>query len=55
MIKSRVVQIERTMRGEKVPLLTPYPAEGMMKYEISSLVNNPKNEDPDILQPINSL
>lgn len=36
-------------------LLTPYPAEEMMKYEISSLVNSPKNEDPTILQPLNSL
>ncbi|MCM3601273.1 SOS response-associated peptidase [Robertmurraya korlensis] len=36
-------------------LLTPYPAEEMMKYEISSLVNSPKYEDPDILQPVNSL
>lgn len=36
-------------------LLTPYAAEEMMKYEISSLVNSPRNEDPNILQAINSL
>lgn len=36
-------------------LLTPYPAEEMMKYKISSLVNSPKNEDPEILQPMNSM
>ncbi|MFC0476602.1 SOS response-associated peptidase [Robertmurraya beringensis] len=35
-------------------LLRPYPADEMVKYEISPLVNSPKNEVPEILQPMNS-
>jgi putative SOS response-associated peptidase YedK len=36
-------------------LLVPYPAEEMMKYEVSTLVNTPKNDLPSIFEPINSL
>jgi putative SOS response-associated peptidase YedK len=36
-------------------LLQPYPADEMDAYEISTLVNSPKNDDPSIIEPINSL
>lgn len=36
-------------------MLTPYPAELMDKYRVSTLVNSPKNDLADILSPLNSL
>jgi putative SOS response-associated peptidase YedK len=36
-------------------LLQPYPADEMDAYEVSTLVNSPKNDDPSILEPLNSL
>lgn len=33
-------------------LLRPYPAEWMEKYEVSPLVNSPKNDDPSLIEPI---
>lgn len=35
-------------------MLRPYPADEMVKYVISPLVNSPKNEVPEILQPMNN-
>jgi putative SOS response-associated peptidase YedK len=32
--------------------LTAYPDEEMEAYEVSSLVNSPKNETPDLIRPI---
>ena len=37
--------------GELTPLLAPYPAEEMVASPISTLVNDPKNDRPEILQP----
>ncbi len=34
------------------PLLVPYPAEEMEMYEVSTIVNSPKNESPDCIKPI---
>lgn len=33
-------------------LLRPYPAEKMTAYPVSTVVNNPRNETPDCIQPI---
>lgn len=33
-------------------LLKPYPAEFMEKYEVSPSVNSPKNDDPELIKPI---
>lgn len=33
-------------------LLRPYPAEKMTAYPVSTLVNNPRNETPECIQPI---
>jgi putative SOS response-associated peptidase YedK len=42
--------------GQKDPaqvqgLLRPYPAEEMLTYPVSRLVNDPKHEDPRCLEP----
>jgi putative SOS response-associated peptidase YedK len=33
-------------------LLVPYPAERLMAYEVSSKVNSPVYNTPDVLQPV---
>ena len=33
-------------------ILSPYPAEAMDAYEVSSLVNRPSNEGPEVAIPI---
>ena len=33
------------------PLLTPYPAEAMLAYPISRLVNSPDNDVPEVIRP----
>jgi len=33
-------------------LLTPYPTELMQAYPVSSRVNSPKNDSPDIIKPV---
>jgi putative SOS response-associated peptidase YedK len=33
-------------------LLVPYPAEEMTAYEISTLVNSPQNDSPEIVTPV---
>lgn len=35
---------------EAISLLKPYPAKGMEKYQISNLVNSPKNNSADLLK-----
>jgi putative SOS response-associated peptidase YedK len=32
-------------------LLVPYPFEELKAYPISRIVNNPRNEGPDLLRP----
>jgi len=36
-------------------LLTPFPAEEMVAYEVSPLVNSPRNEGHECMVPVNSL
>ena len=33
-------------------MLTPYPASAMEAYEVSSLVNSPFNDGPEVARPI---
>jgi putative SOS response-associated peptidase YedK len=35
-------------------LLQPYPAEEMKMYEVSTIVNSPKNDVADCIKPVNS-
>jgi putative SOS response-associated peptidase YedK len=35
------------------PLLSPFPAELMTAYPVSTIVNNPRNETPDCIAPLN--
>ncbi|MCX7919557.1 MAG: SOS response-associated peptidase [bacterium] len=35
-------------------LLKPYPDEAMEMYPVSTAVNNPKNDSPELIQPISS-
>jgi len=34
------------------PLLRPYPAKEMEAFEVSRLVNSPRNNSPELLQPV---
>ena len=34
------------------PLLVPYPAEETALYPVSRRMNNPRNDDPECLKPI---
>lgn len=36
---------------EAITMLNPYPAEEMLSYEVSTLVNSPKNNTIDIIKP----
>jgi putative SOS response-associated peptidase YedK len=36
------------------PLLQPYPAEEMMFYPVSRLVNSPANDSPECILPLAS-
>jgi putative SOS response-associated peptidase YedK len=35
--------------------LVPFPAEAMMMWPISTRVNKPDNDDPDILAPLETV
>jgi len=41
-----------TAPEEALDLLRPYPEEQMTAYEISTLINSPANETPDVINPI---
>ncbi len=34
------------------PLLRPYPAEALTAYPVSTRVNNPANDHPECVEPI---
>jgi putative SOS response-associated peptidase YedK len=34
------------------PLLQPYPAEAMTAYPVSTRVNNPRHEGPELIEPV---
>ena len=33
-------------------LLLPYPAEEMKAYQVSTIINSPANDNPDVIKPI---
>jgi putative SOS response-associated peptidase YedK len=35
-------------------MLAPYPSENMISWSVSALVGNVKNNDPSLIEPINS-
>jgi putative SOS response-associated peptidase YedK len=37
--------------GKLLPLLKPYPSDEMDMYEVSTIVNSPKNDVPDCIKP----
>ena len=41
---------ERT--GTLQAMLKPYPPEEMRAYPVSTRVNSPKNDDPELLSPV---
>jgi hypothetical protein len=38
--------------GDLLPLLAPYPADGMVTHPVSREVGNVRNEGPDLVVPI---
>jgi putative SOS response-associated peptidase YedK len=38
--------------AHRLTLLTPFPADAMEGYEVSTLVNNPRNDSPECIRPI---
>lgn len=38
---------------ELIPLLVPFPAEEMTAYEVGTIVNNPRNDTPECIEPVN--
>ena len=44
---------ERWLKGPDVKdLLKPYPSERMMMWPVSPKLNSPKNDSPDLLEPV---
>ncbi|HWQ43106.1 MAG TPA: SOS response-associated peptidase [Desulfosporosinus sp.] len=41
--------------GEVHGMLKPFPAESLVAYEVSQLVNSPRNDGPGCVVPVNSL
>ena len=39
-------------QDERFELLRPYPANSMDCFEVSTLVNSPKNDSPEMIQPL---
>ena len=39
-----------TGRDDLLPLLAPYPSEKMIAFEVSSLVNSPRNDTPECIR-----
>ncbi|MFC1563921.1 SOS response-associated peptidase [candidate division KSB1 bacterium] len=39
--------------SELTELLNPYPSDEMEKYEVSRIVNSPKNNTPECVRPVN--
>ena len=48
--------LERTRRAlilrDVAELLRPYPSEGMGAYPVSTVVNSPKNDTPECIEPL---
>ena len=50
--KDEAKWIERTSESELLGLLRPFPVEKITAYPVSNLVNSPRNETPEILEPV---
>jgi putative SOS response-associated peptidase YedK len=51
-VQHHAVWSGETEDGGLKALLRPYPADGMRICAVSERVNNPKNNDPSVLEPI---
>jgi putative SOS response-associated peptidase YedK len=40
--------------GHALTLLKPYPLDKMEGYDVSTLVNNPRNDSPECIRPVES-
>jgi putative SOS response-associated peptidase YedK len=40
--------------SELQPLLQPYPSDNMVAYPVSRVVNNPSNDVPECIVPVDS-
>ncbi|OLN25738.1 SOS response-associated peptidase [Desulfosporosinus metallidurans] len=49
------LDVNVTTSHEAKGMLTPFPEERMVAYEVSQLVNSPRNEGPECVVPVNSL
>lgn len=50
------IWLDGNMKGADVkPLLSPFPAELMVAYEVGPLVNSPQNDSPDCMTPVSRL
>ncbi len=49
--------LDREVRAPEVlvPLLRPYPAEEMIAFAVGSTVSDPKNDAPDIIDPVEGM
>jgi putative SOS response-associated peptidase YedK len=43
---------ERAGQGDLLPLLQPYRGDDLIAYEVSKLVNDPRNDVPECLEPL---
>lgn len=52
--KDEAVWLDPEIRSpaKLLPLLKPYPSGEMEMYEVSSVVNSPKNDEPDCIKPV---
>jgi len=50
--ESKWLDPELTDYDKLTPLLIPYPSELMEGYEVSKIVNSPKNETPECIKPV---
>ncbi len=51
--KNEDIWLDQDMKDDNrlLPLLVPYPSDHMQAYEVSTLVNSPKNDSPECIEP----
>jgi len=54
-VNDRAIWLDQSVDDplQLLPLLKPYPARDMIAYEVSRQVNSPKNNSPEIIEPLN--
>lgn len=50
--EAKWLDTELTDFDKLTPILKPYPPELMEKYEVSNIVNSPKNETSECVEPV---